>query len=853
MTDFSLNKPAADLTTCDREPIHIPGFIQPHGVLFACGTANWRITHASANVAMYFGRDADELIGKQLDVLIGSAAVRELSDAGAHGDTAALPIRRFGLEIGEARFRADVTLHVHAGRRIVEIEPRSTGDQSASLDLVRAMISRIRKADSVEDLWRRATRQLRMLIGYDRVMIYRFAHDGAGEVVAEEKRPDLESFKNLNYPASDIPKQARELYKKNVIRLIGDVGAVTTPVLPAVDGSGQLLDMSFALLRAVSPVHIEYLKNMGVGASMSLSIIVGGELWGLMACHNDTAKVVPANVRVAAELFGQFFSVQLEALERETAFTVMQTARRRLDSLVAAFPSVGSLAETLAEKLVELRQILPCDGVGISIDGVWHGLGLTPPVTAIPTLCRFLDSLGERGVFATQELGARLEPADAYKADVSGVLAIPLAASGGNSLIYFRREKQHTVAWAGDPNKPVVVGALGDRLTPRMSFAAWKQDVAGQSLPWSKADLATGEALRMSLLEVVLQLREVLAEERRRNDERQTLLIAELNHRVKNILALISALVKRGQAPDDTLASYVVGLEGRIKALAASHDLIAKSSVADLRGLIENELAPYVTNPGQIALHGPAVTLEAYAFPIVALMLHEMTTNAVKYGALSVPHGRLSLEWQFEPSGKLIFNWLESGGPAVQVPSREGFGTVLIKRNIPYELGGEATVRYELSGVRARFVIPAKYLGLAKGSAAAEKPIPAKSMAAVGSITGLKVLLVEDQMLIAFDAQAMLEDAGASQVETFADAASALHFLQTTRPDMAVLDVNLASGTSYPTAEQLLELGLPFIFATGYGEDAVISPRFRDVHVVRKPYTAASLLDGVMKALSPGK
>ncbi|MDZ4789972.1 MAG: GAF domain-containing protein [Hyphomicrobiales bacterium] len=849
MTDSPTNV-EIDLTNCDREPIHIPGTIQPHGILFACGVDDWRISHASQNVAQFFDKSADELIGAQLDHLLGASAILELANSGASNESTFAPLRRFAIEAGGRKQKFDVTLHVQNGRKIIELEAMDDAVAVESLDLVRAMVARIKTAKTVAQLWSHTVRQLRLLIGYDRVMIYRFQHDGAGEVVAEARRADLEPFLDLRYPASDIPKQARELYKKSLIRVIGDVDAACVPVLPQRDVNGQALDLSFSSLRAVSPIHIEYLKNMGVSASMSISIIVGGELWGLIVCHHRSAKVVPADVRVAAELFGQFFSVQLEGMEREQAYDVTRGARLRLDGLVAAFPSDGSLAENLAARLDDLKTILPCDGVGLWIDGIWQGLGRTPPAVTIAALARFLDSNSERPMFITHELSRRFPPAASYAAEASGLLAVPLAATGRQYLMYFRTEVQHSVSWAGDPSKPVTVGEHGDRLTPRQSFAVWKQSVHNQALPWILTERLTAEALRMSLLEVVLRLREVVEEERRRNSERQNLLLAELNHRVKNILALISALVKRGSEPDEPLASYIRGLEGRIRSLATAHDLISKSTMSDLRSLLDTEISAYRTKVEQITLRGPSVALSAYAFPVMALLVHEMMTNAVKYGALSVSSGRLVIAWEIDDRNQLVFTWEESGGPAVQMPKQEGFGSVLIKKNIPFELGGEATVRYELSGLQARFVIPAKFVG---PNISAENNVPAapiKQLSSVGSIEGLSILLVEDQMLIALDTQAMLEDAGAGHVEAVPNAADALRLIAVTPPDAAVLDVNLGAGTSFPIADELAARGVPFVFATGYSDQINFPPRYRDMVVVQKPFMADSLVAALTAALT---
>ncbi len=838
-----------DLTNCDREPIHIPGNIQPHGVLFACGSHDWQISHVSQNVEKLFGKPAEDVIGKSLDKLLGSDTLHDLINTAAKSDTAFARIRCSEIEVSQLHNSFDACLHAFRGRRIVELHEVIDAAPVASLDLVRAMVSRIKTAVSAEELWSQTVRQLRALIGFDRVMIYRFQHDGSGQVVAEARRSDLETFVNLRYPASDIPRQARELYKKNLIRVIADVAATPVPIFPQLDINGEALDLSFATLRAVSPIHIEYLKNMGVAATMTISIIIGGELWGLIACHHYSPKNIPVGVRSAADLFGQFFSVQLEALEQESSYDGTRAARLRLDALVAGFPTDGNLSENLSRHINDLKAILPCDGMGLWIDGIWHGIGQTPPPDAIPALSKFLDANYNRSVFITHELSQRYPKAADYAAAASGLLAIPLTAMGQNYLMYFRKEVAQTVSWAGDPSKPVTVGPFGERLTPRKSFAAWQEELRGRATPWTVQERLTAEALRTSLLEVVLRLREMVEEERRLNSERQNLLIAELNHRVKNILSLISALVKRGQAPEDNLLTYIRGLEGRIRALAFAHDLISKAALSDLRSLMESEIVPYRTKMNQITLQGPAVAVEAYAFPILALILHEMITNAIKYGSLSVGQGKLEINWHIDPRNQLVIEWTEMDGPPVQAPKHEGFGTVLIKKNVPFELGGETSITYELTGVKARFVIPAKHVGQVSDIAKLPPQPPSGPSHGI-SIEGLSILVLEDQMLIAMDAQAMLEEAGALHVDTVSNAGDALRLIDAAPPSAAILDINLGNATSFVVADELVKRNIPFIFATGYGENTVIQAEFRNVPVVSKPYSGDTLLACLQKALN---
>jgi light-regulated signal transduction histidine kinase (bacteriophytochrome) len=846
----AVTEQSVDLTNCDREPIHILGTVQSHGMLLACTGRERKIVHVSANSAIILGEPPETIIGKTLDSMIGESAVAELMTS-LEGASNSNRARVFRLKLANG-----MVCHAHiihqAGTLIIELEPvGGGGDLPPPLELVSAMLSRMRQANSVSILCDVAAERMRALIQYDRIMIYKFLHDGSGRVVSEARRDSVVPFLDLHYPASDIPQQARALYLKSWIRLIADVGSEPVPIVPERDASGQPVDLSLTGLRSVSPIHIEYLQNMGVAASMSVSIIVGGKLWGLIACHHSSPKVVPADIRAAAELFGQVFSLQIEALEPSDRTDLVRVARSRIDQLLAQFPSDGELMENLTPRLSDLRALIPCDGIGLWIDGIWKAQGATPPVRDISALARMVEAAGgETTVFATHELSNRFPSASGYASDTSGMLTVPLSRTGRDYLMLFRREVVRTVKWGGDPNKPVTIGPNGDRLTPRKSFAAWEGDVRGQSLPWEQSDRLTAEALRISLLEVVLRLNEVAAREREKAAERQALLVAELNHRVKNVLALISALVKQGQSGNESITSFVKGLQGRVQALSFAHDQATQEHAGIIRQLFELETAPYVqASKNAIKLEGPAIALDAHAFSVLALVVHEMATNAAKYGALSVPKGGLTIQWSSDAAGDCVVDWRESGGPAVQAPSRTGFGTTLIDRQIPHELNGKSDVRYELTGVRARFVIPAKHIVSVAVEAAASSPARRRPLDSMSALAGLEILVVEDNWLIAVDIESMLQEAGAKSVDVVGTAAEALSQIEVKTFDVAVLDINLGNSTSTPVADELSKRGTPFVFASGYTITDMIPRRFQHIRIVGKPCAISDLTKAVLEAM----
>lgn len=270
--------PAVDLTNCDREPIHLLGAVQPFGFLIATSGEEWTVTRASAKARQWLKVDAPSLVGLRLTRLFteeGIHLIRGHLQTAMFTDTVA---RAFAVPLLAGGRPFDLVLHVVGGEVVIEAEPCIDDQPVSSLVLVRTMIARLQQAPDLRTFYRVAAREMRGLIGFDRVMIYRFDHDGSVEVIAETARSDLESYLGLHYPASDIPRQARALYERNWLRIIPDIGAQPSPIEPLLNVKGDVLDLSMRVLRSVSSIHIEYLQNMGVGASMSVSILRDGKL-----------------------------------------------------------------------------------------------------------------------------------------------------------------------------------------------------------------------------------------------------------------------------------------------------------------------------------------------------------------------------------------------------------------------------------------------------------------------------------------------------------------------------------------------------------------------------------------------
>jgi len=844
--------PRVDLTNCDREPIHILGAIQPIGFLLAL-SSDWMIVRASRNISQFFDAQADDLIGRPLIELLTQAAIHGLRNRVAMLRGPDSVERIFGCTLIDGHQPYDVALHMSGGQIVMEAEPGASTDHGDTTGTVRSMITRLDQTDGMAAFFKEGVRQVRALTGFDRVMLYRFAGDGSGEVLAESVRPGIGSFLGLHYPATDIPAQARELYKRNLLRVITDVDAEPVPIFPQLNENGEPLDLSLAMLRAVSPIHIEYLKNMGVGASMSISVVVDGKLWGLFACHHYAPRCASFERRSVSELFAQMFAMRLESRERQETVEFERRARDISDQLLGAVASDETLLNNPDWLNDILTHAIPADGVGVWINGSQAFSGSTPEPEDFGRIIRALNGTAAGKVFATDRIASIVPGAESFASAASGMLAIPISRSPRDYVVLFRSELIRSVRWGGDPHKPMEYGPNGPRLTPRQSFEEWKELVEGRSKPFTSSELRVAETLRATLIEVVLRLAGEASAERQQANERQELLIAELNHRVRNILGVIRGLIRQSKPKDGaTVEDFVRLVDGRIHALARAHNQITDDhwGPAPLRALIDAEAAAFLAEQTErVVIEGPPVLLNPQAYSTMALVVHELVTNSAKYGGLS-DSGRVKISWRRGNNGDLHIEWRESGGPLVSPPTRKGFGSTIIDRSIPYDLGGKAEIEFLPAGVEARFCIPAKHVSDPKDHSGPtirfQRPASEPLAAPPAQVVKDKVvLLVEDSLIISLDAEDILKRLGARHVATAGTVEHALEAIASTKPEIALLDINLGDHTSFAIADRLMELGVPFMFATGYGEQAQLPEDHKQRTVVQKPYT----LENVARAL----
>jgi two-component system, chemotaxis family, sensor kinase Cph1 len=496
-----------DLDNCAREPIHIPGSIQPRGVLAVVREPVFEVRQVSANVADLLGRPVDAVLGRHLSALIGAEqAARVEQAATTFGDLRQRNPLECVIDVAGEQRPFDAILHRAPGDvLLVELEI-AYGERPFSFpntyQAVRSSVEELNQAATLTELYDTAARAVRDLTGFDRVMVYRYDEDYNGEVVAESKRADLNSFLGLHYPSTDIPAQARALYEKSWLRLISDVGYTPAPLVPTTaPGSGTPLDLTHATLRSVSPIHVEYLQNMGVHASMSISLLRHGRLWGLIACHHYAGPHLPPfGNRVAAEFLGSTLSLRL--VDR---FEDDQLRRRLAAQSVLAKLTAATLndREPLAAALLgapDLLDLVPADGVVVDIQGDRRVRGSVPPPEVVAAVAAWARGAGDEiadSDWLSRELPAL--PLDPQLA--AGALALNLP--DGQYAVWFRREVLRSVDWGGDPHNKAIALSEGDRIriSPRKSFDRWREIAHQRSEPWTPGETESAEALRRYLVE----------------------------------------------------------------------------------------------------------------------------------------------------------------------------------------------------------------------------------------------------------------------------------------------------------------------------------------------------------------
>jgi light-regulated signal transduction histidine kinase (bacteriophytochrome) len=503
----SLATPAfgkADLSNCEREEIHLAGSIQPHGALLVVSEPDHRVIQASANAAEFL--NLRQVLGMGLADLDGDLLLRILPHLDPTSQGMPIAVR---CRIGRPGAEFDGLLHrPPEGGLVIELE-RAGPPVDPSRQIASAL-DKIRSASSLRALCDEAATLLQDRTGYDRVMVYRFDDEGHGEVFSERRKPDLEAFLGNRYPATDIPQMARRLYERTRVRVLVDVNYDPVPLQPRLSPlTGRDLDMSLCFLRSMSPIHLQYLKNMGVGATLVISLVVGGKLWGLVACHHYEPRFIHFELRAVCELLAEAIATRIAALESFAQSQSEIFVQRLEQRMVEAISREGDWRAAIFDSSQSILQPVGASGSALIYEGQIISAGEVPGTQEIREIGNWLDTKRDASVWVTASLGLDFPQFAGITKVASGIAVTPISNNPGEYLIWFRPERIRTVTWGGDPLKPFVIGSNPSDLSPRRSFAQWHQLVEGTSEPWTPADIAAARLIGQSVADMVLQFRAV--------------------------------------------------------------------------------------------------------------------------------------------------------------------------------------------------------------------------------------------------------------------------------------------------------------------------------------------------------
>ncbi|WP_018613175.1 ATP-binding protein [Segetibacter koreensis] len=479
-----VNRGVAKINTCESEPIHIPGSIQPHGFLLGVNKKTNTIEFCSANSELLFDEVPADLLGHSLS----SVLQKEWFELESYLLSPNSAFKPFSLKIRGGSY--DIISHTVNHLRIIEFEASNNDRQEDSelFEQTREFVLLIERARSLQQLCQNIADETRKITGYDRVMIYRFDREYNGEVYAESKREGLEPFFGLHYPHTDIPAQARALYMRQQLRIIANVDYKPVPLLTIDEGTEKTLDLSDVGLRSVSPIHIQYLKNMGVMATLTISLIQDGKLWGLIACHHMQAKTISFVIRQRALLQAHFLSSQIKVRQVAEEHEVNIQVEAHLQQLLSKINAEEDFSLKF-EQFSSLLAVCGASGVIILHRGEFFEKGLVPSREEITKLLGWIDNNITGINFATSALHTRYPGAEDISQYASGIVYHSLGRPKEDCIIWFREEVEKTINWAGNPNKAVQRDGISNMLTPRTSFALWKERVRNQSKEWCIAEV----------------------------------------------------------------------------------------------------------------------------------------------------------------------------------------------------------------------------------------------------------------------------------------------------------------------------------------------------------------------------
>jgi len=553
-----VNRDIVNLTNCELEPIHIPGSIQPHGFLLGLKQDSFIIDYCSANTAEFLSLFHSQLLGASFDSVFGGVAKQKLQEYIQNE----LMLSSTLLDVTLAGVDFLCTVHNSNGIYIIEAEPVNitTTPANEAYNQTAQFLGYMHDTHTLKQLCQLVAKGTRDITGYDRVMIYRFDKDYNGEVFAESRREDLEPFLGLHYPHTDIPVQARELYMKNLLRLITDINYTPVPIYTIDDAADKNLDLSLAILRSTSPIHVQYLHNIGVGASLTISLIHQKKLWGLIACHHYSPKNLSAEVRLAAQLQGHFITSQIDVRQASEEYDLARKANLSLEKA----NNIALNNQEDIQTIVNSPDILSlCNAAGVTIlfNGTIYRSGLTPTDDEVQFLANWLAVYTANSTFSTSKLLEQLPDSATICEKTSGIIYHSLDMDVNNCIIWYRPETKTEVNWAGDPSKSIIKNEKG--LSPRNSFALWKEIVHCVSKPWLQPELDTANAYAYNLQRQINLLIITQEEEKQR---KLSELLQQTNSELENINWISTHDLQEPLRKIQLIASRILGKDEEMSA-----------------------------------------------------------------------------------------------------------------------------------------------------------------------------------------------------------------------------------------------------------------------------------------------
>ncbi len=824
-----------DLQNCHLEPIEVPGAIQSHGLLLVCAEPDLTVLQVSENVEDLTGVTLASSLGATIETTLGPVVAGRLLEV-AKAESARF-LEPFSVDLRGSCF--EVAAHRTEMGLIVEVEPAARDDVPLT-GIVRAALMRLRECGTVLELCRTAAQEIRALSGFDRVMVYRFDPDWNGEVIAEAKHEDLGTYLGLAFPARDIPAQARRLYTLNPVRAIPDVSYTPAALEPEISPlTSQRVDLSQAALRSVSPVHCEYLRKMGVGASMSVSLLVGGKLWGLIACHHRSAFPIPSSLRSACELVAGSISAEIprassRAVEHRCAATAPLFDQLGLDLSDSSDPTAA-----VQRHGASILQVTHCDGMAAIKRGHIASVGLTPNDRDLTRLAAAVaERFDKRGLFHTK--AARELLPEFPLGELVGLLGLDLWSNGTDILMLFRREHVSTVTWGTKPDKQLSVVNGTPKLSPEGSFARWKQTVEGHSLAWGpeletmctrlRATVSLSASRRTGELE---RINDELAAATQAQDE----FLAMLSHELRNPLNAIlgwSRLLKDGTVTDRQMPRAVGAIHRNAEVqLQLIEDLLDISRI--INGKMHIDPRPLdIREPVRAAidtLRGMAETREVEVSCVLGdgadvlgdpdrlqQVFWNLLSNAIKF---SSRQGRVRVSTAREHSSVVVR--VEDSGHGITstdlphlfgrfVQGRNGdrrgglgLGLSIVKGLV--ELHG-GTVSAESPGVGYGSTFSVRFPAAPVREVTDAPRSDASSKVELSPLAGMKVLVIDDEPDSVELLVTILKAAGA-HVDAADGVVAGLAALEGVRPDAIVSDIGMPGGGGWAVARGVQELPTP--------------------------------------------